>query len=465
MFINFHQLSGITCTINTNINCNLKCSYCYETNKSSNQKEDEKFWSNTPYRNEIRNYNFITQKDDIKKYTIDICHVKQFINMILNTFPPDPGNKLLEKSPNLTKIIILDLIGGDSLQYPELVDEILNYWVHQLIETDHYYLFKWRISISSNGVTLLNKRAREVCEKYKDSLSLGISIDGCPELHDLNRWCFANNEDGSHKGSWQYIEKIWPWYKQTFPAESLSTKWTVVPDSYNYLFKSVQYLHEKLKMRYLMFNRVMESNVLDSPKDIWECIIQFGLITDYLIKHHHDLYIACYDYTNTAPQSKINLLKDDPAFSRCGFGFMPALALDGTIYPCFRLIHDQTKEDTHKYSQGAITTNFISKEKTLKKLQESSRHCNLIIPEECEECDLYSSCPHCAAGCLLESDKDFLLKKSLSVCNFHKISTYFCRKYWEFIITMYPTIYKNYSITWNREKNEQILFNLLSTIA
>jgi uncharacterized protein len=459
------ELSGITCTINTNTNCNLKCSYCYENNKSSNQADDEKFWNATPHEKEARNYDFLMGQKRNKNNVIDFDIAKKFINLILDSFPPDSDNdlQLLERSPNLTKFIILDLIGGDSLQYPELVDKILDCWVKELHQRNHYYQFRYKISISSNGVTLLNPKAREVCEKYKDSLSLGISIDGCPKLHDLNRWCFADKEDGSHRGSWQYIKEIWPWYKKTFPSESLGTKWTVTPHSYKFLFRSVKYLHEDLQMSHLFFNRVMEKDIIDSPEDIFECIHQFNEITKYLIEHHYDLNIACFSYTLANPKSKTVLLKDDPTFSRCGFGFMPAVALDGSIYPCFRLIHDQTRIDTHKYSQGSVNTSLIYNPNTLKNLQEKSQHCNLELPEECEVCNLYSTCPHCAAGCLLESSS-VNFKKSLSVCNFHKISTYFCRKYWEIITLKFPVLYKEYNIVWDREENEKILEQLLVNI-
>jgi hypothetical protein len=119
--------------------------------------------------------------------------------------------------------------------------------------------------------------------------------------------------------------------------------------------------------------------------------------------------------------------------------------------------------DTHKYSQGSTDTSLTCNQNTLKYLQEKSQHCNLELPSECETCNLYSTCPHCAAGCLLESSSGNF-KKSLSVCNFHKISTYFCRKYWEIIIVKFPVLYREYNILWDREENEKIFEQLLLNI-
>jgi uncharacterized protein len=269
----FNQYNGINITINTNTNCTLKCSYCYERQKAACQEEDEAFWQRTIYKNEKRDYSFILNRKTKEECILDIRVAKEFIDKILD-FNPD----VLFRNTNangLTDSVVLDFIGGDSLQYPELVDEILTYFVNRLILKNHKWLASWKASISSNGVTLLDPEARKTCEKWKDSLSLGLSIDGCPELHDLNRWCFADNEGGSHRSSWQYIEEIWPWYIKHFQSDALRIKWTLAPNSYKYMYESVKFLHEKLGMTYLLYNRVMEDDLIDTPEQLWECIQQF----------------------------------------------------------------------------------------------------------------------------------------------------------------------------------------------
>jgi len=208
MLSKFKSFEGLNVTIHTNKNCTLKCSYCYEMNKAASVVEDEKFWKTTKHAGEKRNYDFVGKRCDDS--VIDVEKVKVFIDRILD-FPETEFFKTYTKN---REAVILDFIGGDSLQYPELLDEILTYFVRRLIKRNHKWLYSWRVSISSNGVTLLNPKARQFLEKWKENISLGISIDGCPELHDLNRWCFADEADGSHKGSWRYIEEIWPWYKK-----------------------------------------------------------------------------------------------------------------------------------------------------------------------------------------------------------------------------------------------------------
>jgi sulfatase maturation enzyme AslB (radical SAM superfamily) len=201
-------------------------------NKAASIIEDQKFWNTTKHKEEKRNYDFVKNISCCDN-VIHIDIVKKYIDQILEFHKTE----FFKEYCTSKDAIILDFIGGDSLQYPDLLDQILTYFVRQLIKKNHKWIYSWKVSISSNGITLLNPKARQFCEKWKDNISLGLSIDGCPELHDQNRWCFADNEDGTHRGSWQYIKEIWTWYKRTFPSDSDRTKWTLAPNSYKYMFE------------------------------------------------------------------------------------------------------------------------------------------------------------------------------------------------------------------------------------
>jgi len=457
MLKKFNQFEGLNVTIHTNTNCTLKCSYCYEINKASSITEDEKFWNTTKHKDEKRNYNFV-KNFSCEKPVIEVNKVKIFLDQILEF----PNTEFFDKYVKCKDGVILDFIGGDSLQYPEILDEVVTYFMRQLIKKNHKWLYSWKCSISSNGVTLLNPVARKFCEKWKDNISLGLSIDGCPELHDLNRWCFVDNEDGTHRGSWQYIKEIWPWYKKHFSSDSRRTKWTLAPNSYKYMLESVKFLHEELNMKYLFFNRVMENEIQDNAEDIWELIQQFEKTIDYLIKHHTDLYCSPFEYNELKNMTKKDQLNDDANWSRCGFGTMPALSLDGNVYPCLRMMpkHNHLL-DAGKYKQGTYD-NMLSNLETLERLNINSRAVNMNNEEKCEDCKLFVACPHCAADCV--NEKDAKLTKTTSVCNFTRLRIYFGRKYWETIKSLHPDLYKNYQITWTNEENEELMKLVLQDI-
>jgi uncharacterized protein len=307
----------------------------------------------------------------------------------------------------------------------------------------------------------LNPEARKFCEKWKEILSLSISIDGSPELHDLNRRCFADNRNGTPKGSWQYIEKIWPWYKKNFPENSLSTKWTIAPNSYSYITESVKFLHEKLEMKYLSFNRVMEQSILDTPEQLWELIQEFQKLFQYMIENNTALYISPFDYSAICSAiSRKTLLETEPAWSRCGFGKMPALSFDGNIYPCFRLIpkHNHSEKII---PQGTIFTSFDENLTDLIALNKNARVDKLKVDEKCTICSVFSSCPYCAADCV---NNDLTLSKTTSVCNFHRISVYFARLYWESIKKLYPEKYRDIKITWTEDERNDLLILVLKEI-
>jgi uncharacterized protein len=318
-------------------------------------------------------------------------------------------------------------------------------------------------SISSNGVALLNPKARAFCQKWKDILSLGISIDGCPELHGLNRRCLAGNEDGTRKGSWQYIEEIWPWYKEHFPSSSLRTKWTLAPNSYKYFHESVRFLHETLGMRYLHFNRVMEDDVLDSPEQLWELIQQFEKVVDYAVEHHLDLSCEPFGYGFTMGKTKAEQLREDPSWSRCGFGKMPAVALDGKIYPCFRMLPGNNKlKKPSVYAQGSTDTSFLENQDVLEELNINSSAVRMNVQDKCESCRIFTLCPHCAADCVDEGKPT--LTKTTSVCSYTRLQTYFARKYWEVLKQKHPSIYFNNPITWKKEETDELLNLVLKEI-
>lgn len=416
MFKVFSAYDGNTVTINTNKNCLLKCSYCYE-NKPTSITEDKLFWSNTKYKNRLYDKKTISDVEKCKT-VIDVEKCKTFIDLVLSADYSNIGNIFKRDR------IIFDFIGGDALQYPELLEEIFNYILEKIYYTK--FKFRWKFQISSNGVVFLNKKVRDFCEKWKDNLSIGISIDGCEELHDLNRKTVSKNID-SYDGSFKYILEIFDWYRKTFPNSSDGTKWTLVPNSYKYLFKSIKYLYEKMKIQYIHFNRAMEQNVQDTEEDILVLINEFEQINEYLLKNHIGLYLSPYEFYRISTSVNLKTITErDPEWSRCGFGQMPALDLDGSVYPCFRMIPENSKANSYNCKQGDLKDIFSNKD-NLKKLYTSSLAANLLLEEKCKTCILYTTCPHCAADCV--SNKGEVIKNT-SICNYHIIETLFVIKYW-----------------------------------
>jgi radical SAM protein with 4Fe4S-binding SPASM domain len=226
--------------------------------------------------------------------------------------------------------------------------------------------------------------------------------------------------------------------------------------------ESIKFLHEELGMRNIFFNRVMEDHVLDTAEELWELIQQFEKSIEYIAEHHAGLYCDTFGYAFTQSRSKKELLKKTPDWSRCGFGRMPALPLDGNAYPCFRLVPGSNSlKDSAKYRQGTFNS-LLENEDVLRKLNINSHACNMDLKEKCEECSIFNICPHCAADCV--NNHGAVLAKTTSVCNFTRLQVYYARKYWEKIKSLYPSLYQKYKITWTQEEQNELLELVLKEI-
>lgn len=131
--------------------CQLRCQYCYQGNK-------------TPA-------------------VMSLETAKKFIDLLIAN---DDNTKQYIDTEKCSGVI-LDFIGGEPLLQPKLIDDIITYFRTQTILHDHPWQYNWRISISSNGIAYFNPEVQELIKKYKDHLSLSITLDGNKELHDACR--------------------------------------------------------------------------------------------------------------------------------------------------------------------------------------------------------------------------------------------------------------------------------------
>jgi uncharacterized protein len=212
-----NNFEAFTMTINVTEQCNLRCKYCYELHK--------------------------------KTSVIPIEYCKEFIDLVLKADFSEIDNSM----PDLFKNVNLDLIGGEVLLYPEICDEIITYFQYA-IRNDKRKT-NWRCSISTNGTLFKNGNVKKFIEKWKNVLSLGISLDGTPELHDLNR--IYPNGSGSMKSILEGFE----WLKVVLPESLKQTKSTISKNSIPYMYDSLRYLHEELGLNYIHQNFIMETHI------------------------------------------------------------------------------------------------------------------------------------------------------------------------------------------------------------
>ena len=127
----------------TNVDCNLRCKYCYEKVKNKGKNNPE----------------------TVKNYLISILSDKEVRDNI--------------------KDITLEFIGGESFLYPKDLTD----YMETIISTCKEYKLRNlpNISIGTNGTLLDNEDVRTFIATYGRYLTFGISLDGTQICHDTNR--------------------------------------------------------------------------------------------------------------------------------------------------------------------------------------------------------------------------------------------------------------------------------------
>lgn len=396
MIANKKEFEGLTITFNTTEDCNLRCKYCYEIDKKHNELKIE----------------------DARKFIDYILEDTEHFN-----------KENFDSTEMLFEGLVLDFIGGDSLMNVEIVEQIAEYFIYKVNITDNENCRKWRanwrMSLSSNGTLFSNPKVKQFCEKYKDVISIGVSLDGCPEIHDKNRIMLARGPNGEEIGSMQYILKDWEWYKKTFPADASGTKATMAKDSIPYMFESLKYLVETLGLKYISQNFIMEDAGLTKDdyilfdKEMRKCV-------EYVLQHRDTLYWRMLDKQEYADAHR-SQGEDWTKKGQCGSGCMPCLGVDGKIYPCFRWApHTQTAETKDKLCCGD-TTHGLDRFENFKKVSQGAIRSNCTKEQRCRECEFESACSYCIGGCYAEHG-DFI--RSTHICEIIKLQCKWAKVYW-----------------------------------
>ncbi|MDR0675514.1 MAG: 4Fe-4S cluster-binding domain-containing protein, partial [Elusimicrobiota bacterium] len=345
---------GVNITINTTEQCNLRCKYCYEVNK--------------------------------KERHIEFQTIKKFINWYIND--KEPVGNIDEERKRLLDGLVIDFIGGDSLANSEIIDKTLTYLQFSLNYNNHMAKKHWRSSISTNGTYFCNKKVRKIIKKWKNVLSLGVSIDGCPELHDLNR-VFPNGS-----GSMKSIIEWWPYIQKEFPETAVSTKSTLSKNSIPYLYESLVFMYEVLNITYINQNFIMEENGCnDNDYKLFDQ--QMEKCCQYILEHKNEIYWSMLDYQSVA-LTHGNDDKNFKTLGKCGSGMMPALSIEGDIYPCFRWLPISQKDNNEKVMcLGNINDNNGLNKNIFEIVRTGGIRCNCTKEKKCLTCDVESSCPYC----------------------------------------------------------------------
>lgn len=331
--------------------CNLKCTYCYQINKGAHSMPFE-----------------VAQK---------------FIEMLLT----NDENTQQYIDTKACDAIVIEFIGGEPFLEVDLIDQIMEYFIKRMIETDHPWQYNWRMSISSNGVLYFDPKVQAFLKKWMEHLSFNISIDGNKQLHDACR-VFPDGSgsyDKAMAGVRHYIDEL---------GGVMGSKMTLAPANVAYTFDAVKGLIDQGYTE-INLNCVFEKGW--EEKDAIILYHQLIELSNYLFENNleDEIYISMFEEYLGHPKD----INDTQNWCG-GNGAMISVDWKGDIYPCIRYMESSLGNNIEPIIIGNVNDGIMTNAKcrncimTLKgvnRINQSTEECiNCPIAEGCAWCQAYN---------------------------------------------------------------------------
>lgn len=348
-------------------------------------------------------YCYLVGKNTKERMSWDVA--KQAIDYILDNEHDENFNQ---------ESVIFDFIGGEPFLEIELIDKICDYIKSELFRRDHHWFNSYRFSFSTNGINYHDEKVQNFIKKNHSHLSVGITIDGTQQKHDLNRiW----KGDGPERGSYLDVVRNIPKWLEQFP--NASTKVTISSADIPYIKESVLHLYS-LGIHEVNINCVFE-NVWEEGDDkkFEEQLIE---LADAIIDN--DLYrdYACSFFTEIIGKPMDCKLENG---NWCGAGQMLSIDAAGNYYPCTRFAQYSLREKKAwiigNINDG-IDKNKLRPFLTLDRCTQS--------PQECIDCEVASGCAWCQGENYDSADTATVYQRSTAICKMHKARVRANNYYW-----------------------------------
>ena len=374
-------ISTSNVTFQVTDDCNLKCSYCYQINKGKH------------------------------KMSLDVA--KRFIDMLLDN---DENTKQYIDTRSKNAVVI-EFIGGEPFLEVELMDQIIEYFVQQMIIKDHPWQYHYVISISSNGTLYFEPKVQEFIKKYLSHLSLSISIDGNKQLHDACRVF----EDGS--GSYDIAIAAVHHYIDVLGGK-MGSKMTLAPENISYTYEAVVSLIEQGYTE-INLNCVYEKGWTENHATV--LYYQLKKLADYMIMNDltDTVYISMFVETYFRPKSP-----DDVENWCGGNGQMISVDYKGDIYPCIRYMESSLGDTVPPIMVGNVYDGMMVDAKCkacMKALKSVNRKSQST--DECFNCLIADGCSWCQAYNYQDSGGD-INHRAIYICVMHQARALANSYYW-----------------------------------
>lgn len=357
--------------------CNLRCTYCYQINKSN--------------------------------HVMDFKTAKKFIDQILS-------NQFEYINTNNSPGIVIEFIGGEPLLEIDLITQITDYFITEMIRLEHPWATKYRISICSNGLLYFSQKWQDYMTRYGKHLSFSISIDGCKELHDTCRL----QPDGS--GSYDIAIAGVKDYQENRQGR-MGSKMTLAPSNISYTYKAYRNFIDNGYTN-INLNCVYEKGwTKEHAKILYE---QLKLIADDILENNLEDEIRLAMFEETFFKSK----EENDLKNWCGgTGFMISCDWKGDIYPCIRYMESSLGPNIKPLIIGNVDVGIgvlPEHKEVIKMLEGIDRRTQST--DECFYCPIAEGCSWCSAYNYQETGTPN--KRATYICIMHKARSLANVYYW-----------------------------------
>lgn len=337
-----HDMCTKNITFVTTESCNLACTYCYECRKTTRH-----------------------MSKDVAKKAIDCIFDKERTKGYIN---------------DNNKAVIIEFIGGEPFVNIEVMEFVMDYFLYKAMELNHIWAKNYMISVTTNGTLFEKPRVKKWIEKWKNRLSLSITIDGNKELHDSCRVF----HDGS--GSYDTVRKAVDWAIQAFGMSG--TKVTFAPENIPFINTAIPHLFD-IGLYEINANCVYENVWKDEHVNPF--YNELLKLADWMIDNdiYQKGYISIFEETighAMLPSENNNWCGGD--------GQMLAISVDGKFSPCIRYLkyamskHTENEEiivgDVDKGLNDKKTDPWLIRLGNITRKSQST--------EECFNCNVASGC-------------------------------------------------------------------------
>lgn len=281
-----------------------------------------------------------------------------------------------------------------------------------MFRRNHHWFDSYRFSFSTNGINYHEEKVQRFIKKNIDHLSIGITIDGTPVKHDLNRIY-----KGSGRGSYDDVVRNIPLWLKQFPNGG--TKVTISSPDIPYICESVLHLYS-LGIHEVNINCVFEN--VWQPGDDKRFEKQLIQLADEIIDKGYYTDYACSFFSEQLGKPMDCHLQNQ---NWCGAGKMLAVDAEGNFYPCTRFAQYSLRSKKAWIIgnvRAGIDHNKLRPFLTLDRCTQST--------QECIDCEVAEGCAWCQGENYDAADTPTIYQRATAICLMHKARVRANNYYW-----------------------------------